>query len=207
MSNTEVNNESVLVERLEEAIATLTRVKNDGEVTAAFSAAVEATIRAVESGGRVLLCGNGGSSADSQHFAAELVGKFMLHREPWSAISLSDNVAAITAIGNDYVYADVFARAVKAHGRSGDVLIGFSTSGESANVVAAFDSARQLGITSVAFVGPGGSPLSSVADIAIHVDGPNTARIQEGHKVVGHALFEIVEQRLVDSSGGSGASS
>jgi D-sedoheptulose 7-phosphate isomerase len=190
--------------RVAETITVLQRIADDENFARCFSHAVDAIVDAVAAGGRVLLCGNGGSAADAQHFAAELVGKFMLHRQPWSAIALGDNIAAVTAIGNDYDYADVFARAVEAHGRSGDVLVAFSTSGKSRNVIAACQTAKQLGLTTVAFVGPGGSRLSAVADLALHVDGQNTARIQEGHKVVGHTLFELVERRLVEETPADG---
>lgn len=183
--------------RVHEAIDVFQRMGRDEELADALTQAVAITVRALRSGGKILLCGNGGSSADAQHFAAELVGKFMLDREPWAAIALSDNVAAVTAIANDYAYEDVFARGVRAHGRTGDVLIGLSTSGKSRNVVAAFEAARALGVLTVAFVGPGGSPLADVADIVLHVDGAGTARIQEGHKLLGHTLFELVESELV----------
>ena len=184
--------------RVAETIEVLQNVADDDGFAACFAQAVDVTVDAIADGGRVLLCGNGGSAADAQHFAAELVGRFMLHRQPWSAIALADNIAAVTAIANDYDYAQVFARAVQAHGRQGDVLVAFSTSGKSRNVIAACEMANGLGLATVAFVGPGVSGLSRVADIALHVDGRNAARIQEGHKVVGHTMFELVERRLVD---------
>jgi D-sedoheptulose 7-phosphate isomerase len=197
MSNPETHAATLRL-RVAETIAVLQNVADDDDFGSCFARAVDVTVDAIADGGRVLLCGNGGSAADAQHFAAELVGKFMLHRQPWSAISLADNIAAVTAIANDYDYAQVFARAVQAHGRPGDVLVAFSTSGKSGNVIAACESANELGLTTVAFVGPGASGLSRVADIALHVDGRNPARIQEGHKVVGHTMFELVERRLVD---------
>lgn len=186
----------LLGDRVAEAIAVFQRMAADTDLAAAFPVAVDSVVEAIRAGGKILLCGNGGSSADAQHLAAELVGKLTRDREPWPAISLSDNVAAVTAISNDYSYAHAYERAVRAFGKPGDVLIGISTSGGSANVVAAIVAANVLGVRTVALTGPGQSAIADAANIALRVDGPNTARIQEGQKFVGHVLFETVELRL-----------
>ncbi len=116
----------------------------DEQVVAAVEASTEAIIQSLRAGGKVLLCGNGGSAADAQHLAAELIGRFCMERAPLPAIALADNVAAMTAIGNDYSYEDVFVRSVRGLGRPGDVLIGLSTSGSSRNVLAAMTAATRL---------------------------------------------------------------
>ena len=149
-----------------------------------------------ETGGKLLLCGNGGSAADAQHLAAELVGRFILDRNPSAAIAPRDNVAALTAIANDYDYADVYARSVTGLGRSGDVVMGLSTSGHSANVVAALKAGRDGGMVTVALRGPPGSPMDELADHTLCVPGTRTAGIQEGHLLLGHVIFERVEQEL-----------
>lgn len=182
--------------RLRESIEMCQSLLEDPTVVDTVEAVVQATVDAIRSGGKILLCGNGGSAADAQHLAAELIGRFCLDREPFPAVALADNVAALTAIANDYAYADVFARAVRGLGRAGDVVMGFSTSGQSANVVAALMAGREEAMVTVAFVGCPGSAAQQVADHALCVPGERTAGIQEGHMVLGHAIFELVEQEL-----------
>lgn len=191
----------LLRERIDEAVALLEQLRTDPTVAAGVEAGADAIAVALRGGGRVLLCGNGGSAADAQHLAAELVGRFMLDREPWAAIAISDNVAAVTAIGNDYGYDEIFVRGVHAHGRRGDVLVALSTSGRSANVIAALNAARQRGMVTIALVGPDSSLVTDAADTVISVHGPSTARIQEGHKLLGHTIFEIAERQLCQPNG------
>jgi len=168
-------------------------------VLAAVDAATEAIVGSLRQGGKVLLCGNGGSAADAQHLAAELIGRFFLDREALPAVALADNVSALTAIGNDYSYEDVFARGVRGLGREGDVLIGLSTSGSSANVVAALRAGREQGLVTIALVGVAACPMAEQAEQTICVAGPSTARIQEGQMIVGHTIFEAVERALCDN--------
>jgi len=170
----------------------------DERLLAAVEAAAEAIAASLREGGKVLLCGNGGSAADAQHLAAELIGRFFLDRVALPAVALADNVAALTAIGNDYSYEDVFARGVRGLGRSGDVVIGISTSGASANVVAALRAGREGGLVTIALVGVEDCPMAAQAEHTICVEGPNTARIQEGQMIVGHTIFEAVERSLCD---------
>jgi D-sedoheptulose 7-phosphate isomerase len=160
---------------------------------------VRAVVSSLQGFGKLLLCGNGGSAADAQHLAAEMIGRFYLDREPLPAIALSDNVAALTAIGNDYSYEDVFVRGVRAFGRPGDVLIGISTSGASRNVVAALDAAREIGLVTVALVGSEDCAMARTAMHTLCVHGPDTARIQEGQMLVGHTLCELVEREICGS--------
>ncbi len=186
----------ILEDRIREAIAVFESLLNDESLVVVVDAIVHEMVTSLRHGGKVLLCGNGGSAADAQHLAAELIGRFQLEREPLPAIALADNVSAVTAIGNDYSYAEVFSRAVRGLGRRGDVLIGLSTSGRSANVVEALAAAQAMGLVTVAFVGAAGSPMEAVAEHVVRVAGRGTARIQEGHKVLGHIIFELVEREL-----------
>jgi D-sedoheptulose 7-phosphate isomerase len=146
-------------------------------------------------GGQVLLCGNGGSAADAQHLAAELVGRFLVERRAYPAIALSTNTSALTAIGNDYGFDDVFARQVEAHGREGDVLVAISTSGGSPNVLRAVEAAARIGMTTIGLCSPVGQ-LCQRVDIPLVVAANSTPRIQEGHILVGHILCGLVEEEL-----------
>jgi phosphoheptose isomerase len=161
--------------------------------------------RAVQSGGKLLICGNGGSAAEAQHLAAEFVGQLVVRdRRGLPAIALTTDTAILTAWANDRSYEDVFRRQVEALGRPGDVLIGFSTSGNSPNVVEAFRFARSAGIETVLIGGRGGGELAPLADVSIVVPSDNTQRIQEVHAVVVHVLAELVERRLAVSDAASG---
>lgn len=152
--------------------------------------------RAVAAGNKLLFCGNGGSAADSQHLASELTGRFVRERKPLPAIALTTDSSALTCIGNDYSFEEVFARQVVALGRPGDVLIGISTSGNSRNVSRAVDAARAAGVLSVGLLGRDGGELRGKCDISIVVPSESTARIQECHILIGHTLCEIVENEL-----------
>jgi phosphoheptose isomerase len=168
------------------------------------AAAIERAARligeALEAGGQVLLCGNGGSAADAQHMAAELVGRFAIERPGYRAIALSTDTSVLTAIGNDYGYAEVFARQVEGLGRPGDVLVAISTSGRSENVLRAAAKAKDRGLRLVAFLGSPRSPLDELADVALHVDAGSPAVIQQGHITIGHALCAWVEAYLASRS-------
>lgn len=149
---------------------------------------------ALNEGNKILFCGNGGSAADAQHLAAELVGRFVKERESLPAIALTTDTSILTAIANDYSYDDVFSRQVAGLGQAGDVLIGISTSGNSKNVVKAIELAKQKGLKTVAFTGEGGGILGALCDAVIAVPSKNTARIQEMHILVGHIVCELVEE-------------
>jgi D-sedoheptulose 7-phosphate isomerase len=151
---------------------------------------------AVVSGKKVLLCGNGGSAADAQHLAAELMGRLQLERPAYRAVALTTDTSVLTAVGNDYGYADVFARQVEGLGRPGDVLVAISTSGRSENVLRAAAAARAKGMAVVAFLGPAASPLDDSAEVALHVDGDVAGLVQQGHITIGHALCGWVERHL-----------
>jgi D-sedoheptulose 7-phosphate isomerase len=157
-------------------------------------------VDALRSGSKVLLCGNGGSAADAQHIAAELAGRLRRERAGLPAVALTVNPSVLTAVSNDYGYQAVFARQVEALGREGDVLIGISTSGGSANVVEALAEAGRRGMVTIGLVGEGGGPMKEHCDVAIHAPSSDTQRVQEIHIVIGHAICEIVESELFGTS-------
>jgi D-sedoheptulose 7-phosphate isomerase len=147
-------------------------------------------------GGKIMFCGNGGSAADSQHLAAELVGRFIADRRPLSAMALSTDSSALTCIGNDYSFDDVFERQVRGLGREGDCLVGISTSGNSANVLRAVETANAGGMHSIGLLGRDGGKLLGLCSHAIVVPSNTTARIQEAHILIGHTLCGLIEEEL-----------
>jgi D-sedoheptulose 7-phosphate isomerase len=148
---------------------------------------------AIEKGGRVLACGNGGSAADAQHLAGELVGRFLMDREPYSAIALSTDTSVITSLANDFGYESVFERQVVAHGRKGDVLIAISTSGNSPNVLRAVEAAKEIKMKTIGLTGNGGGKMSGLVDILLDADSSLTPRIQETHGFIIHAICDLTE--------------
>lgn len=150
----------------------------------------------LQSGGKILFCGNGGSASDSQHLAAELTGRFIKDRKPLAAIALTTDTSALTSIANDYAFEAVFARQVIALGRPGDLLVGISTSGNSKNICSAVEEAKAIGMTSVGLLGRDGGKLRAMCDHAIVVPSDVTARIQESHILIGHTLCGLIEQQL-----------
>jgi D-sedoheptulose 7-phosphate isomerase len=160
-------------------------------------------VESLRAGGKVLFCGNGGSAADSQHLAAELVGRQNYDRAPAAGIALTVDTSALTALGNDYGFDTVFSRQVEALGRAGDVLIGISTSGRSVNVVRALEAAKTKGITTVSFTGSEPRDMS-IAQHMLRVPASETAKIQELHMVCGHIIFALVERILFPIARSSG---
>ena len=147
----------------------------------------------LQRGHKVLLCGNGGSAADAQHIAAELVGRYEVKRRAWPAIALTTDTSALTAISNDYGYEEVFARQIEALAAANDVVVALSTSGTSANVLKAVKKARELGCKTIALTGAGGEPLASLCDLAVVVPAARTARVQECHITIGHLWCELID--------------
>jgi D-sedoheptulose 7-phosphate isomerase len=185
----------VIRQRVHESIA----VKRDLLADALVDSLARLSDRVISSlrgGGKVIFFGNGGSAADATHLAAEFVGRFAFDRDPMPALSLSDNVSAVTAIGNDYAYDLTFARQLRAFGSLGDVAIALSTSGSSPNVLNAMRVARERGMFTAAFTGVKGAEMASLADLALMVPSPSTARIQEGYMLYAHIMCELVEQEL-----------
>jgi D-sedoheptulose 7-phosphate isomerase len=151
---------------------------------------------ALAAGNKVLLCGNGGSAADAQHIAAELVGRYEDQRRPYPAIALTTDTSALTALSNDFGYEEVFARQVQALAQPGDVLIAISTSGKSPNVVKAAETARDLGCKVIGLTGSSTEPLADYSFITVRVLSERTARVQEGHITIGHLWCEMVDEIL-----------
>jgi D-sedoheptulose 7-phosphate isomerase len=161
-----------------------------------ISKAIDACVLSLQKGGKLMLCGNGGSAADSQHLAAEFTGRFIKDRPPIAAVALSTDTSALTCIANDYSFNEIFARQVQALGKAGDCLIAISTSGNSGNVLAAVAAAKSLGISTIGLLGRDGGKLKAQCDIAIVVPSQVTARIQEAHILIGHSLCGAVELKL-----------
>jgi D-sedoheptulose 7-phosphate isomerase len=159
-------------------------------------AAAQAIISSFKSGHKVFFCGNGGSAADSQHIAAEFVGRFQKERKAWPAIALTTDTSALTALGNDYTFDIVFSRQLEALGQKGDVLVAISTSGNSKNVLEAVKRAKSMGIVTVGVTGGKGGQLAAQCDITIIAASAKTARIQESHLVIFHSICELVENSL-----------
>lgn len=151
---------------------------------------------ALINGGRLLLCGNGGSAADAQHIAAELAGRFLRERRPLPAEALTVNTSVLTAVGNDYSFEEIFARQVRASGRPGDVLIAISTSGNSPNVIRAAEAAAEKGLTVIGFTGAEGGRLKGLCALCLQSPSNTTARIQEMHIFMGHVICELVEDEV-----------
>ncbi len=162
--------------------------------------AAEAMARALAAGRKVLVFGNGGSASDAQHLAAELVGRFLRERRAVAAVALTVDTSILTAVGNDYGFDRVFARQVEALGEAGDVAIAISTSGRSANVLAAMTSARERGLTTIALTGGDGGPAGEAADIHVNVPDRSTPRVQEVHRTLLHVMCEILDERILESN-------
>ena len=165
----------------------------------AVIAVVDACERSLRAGGKLMFCGNGGSAADSQHFATELTVRLRSHieRPSWPALALGLDTSTLTAAGNDYGFHDLFARPLSGLGRAGDVLFGITTSGKSANVVRALSVARSMGIHTVGLLGGDGGPAARLCDHALIVPSTETARVQETHGALGHGILELLEDRLL----------
>ncbi len=163
---------------------------------AGIEAAADMIAAALLSGHKLLACGNGGSAADASHLTTEFVARFDRERRAYPAISLAAHGGDLTAIGNDYSFADLFARQVQAYGKPGDVLAVFTTSGNSENIFRALGAAKALRVKTIAFLGRDGGKSAGLADVELQVGGKITARIQEGHKFLLHTICELVEEQL-----------
>jgi D-sedoheptulose 7-phosphate isomerase len=188
--------EALVRSRIAEHAETVHAMLGDPALLAATCTAAELLAGALRAGRKAIFCGNGGSAADASHLAAELVGRFCLERDPLPALALTDNASALTAIGNDYGFAEVFARQVRGLGQPGDVLVALSTSGGSPNVLAAVEAADALGLRTIALTGRAGGRLAGLAELCLRVPSDDTARVQEGSMLLGHAVCELVEQAL-----------
>lgn len=181
---------------IEESIKLKQSLLEDARFIEQIQRVIDLIVQAYKENKKVLFCGNGGSAADAQHLAAELSGRFYYDREPLYAEALHVNTSYLTAVANDYAYEDVYARMLKASGQKGDVIVGISTSGNSKNVVKAFEIAKQKGMSVVALTGEGGGKMGEMADILLAVPSKDTPRIQECHIMIGHIVCEMVEKAL-----------
>ncbi len=179
--------------QFDELIAGLEQLKTQ---TPVIEAIARRCTDALRQGGKIIFCGNGGSAAQAQHLAAELVGRYKMERPAMNALSLTVDTSNITAIGNDYGYDVIFSRQLEGVGRAGDVLIGLSTSGNSKNVVRAFEQAKKMGIYTIALVGAKGGQMRDMADIALCVPAVTSAHIQEMHITVGHLICDLIEKSI-----------
>lgn len=188
--------EELIKSRLQESAKVKQKILANIDTVKIIAKIAEAIVEAYRRGKKVILFGNGGSAGDAQHIAAEFVGKYYLERAPLPAIALTVNTSSLTAIGNDYSFAQVFAKQLEALGEAGDVAIGISTSGNSENVLEALRVAKTKGLITIGFTGEEGGKLKDVVDYCLHIPSNDTPRIQEGHVTVGHIICEIVEREL-----------
>lgn len=182
--------------RIEQSIAVKTKLLNDAELMNTLACVVEACIEVIRTDKKIWFCGNGGSAADAQHLAAEFTGRYYQDRDPYFAEALHVNTSYLTAVANDYSYDEVYARLIKAKGRAGDIFFGLTTSGNSPNVVKAFEQAQEQGIYTVAMTGQSGGQIKDIADICLCMPSDDTPRIQEAHMLLGHIICEFVENAL-----------
>ena len=185
-----------VTELMRASIATKQTMLGSSELVATIGKVSEILVASLQQGNKVILFGNGGSAADAQHIAAELVGRFAFDRPALPALALSVNSSCVTAIGNDYGFDHVFSRQIEALAKSGDVAVGISTSGNSPNVVKAVLAARQMGLRTVGLTGASGGTLAKSAEFCICVPSEDTARIQECHILIGHIISELVEKEI-----------
>lgn len=181
---------------LHNSIDTKRKVLENPELLNSIEQVVKICTEAFRKGQKVLFCGNGGSAADAQHLAAEFSGRFYSDRNPLPSEALHCNTSYLTAVANDYGYDVVYSRIVKGTGREGDVLVGLSTSGNSVNIIKAFEQARQIGMITVGFTGEGGGAMKALSDYLINVPSTDTPRIQETHITIGHIICQLVEEQL-----------
>ena len=184
----------IIEQRFEEHLRLVQRVRNSKKLMKDIALATAMMKVALVSGHKIMFCGNGGSAADSQHWAAEIVGRFQKERKGMPAIALTVDTSILTAIANDYGYDRIFARQVEALGEAGDVLVGVSTSGNSANVLAAIEEAKAKGIKTIGMTAAGGGKMAEACDVCLVIPDKVTARAQEVHGLIGHILCEIVEE-------------
>ena len=192
MTNPDTPHTDLLARSLEQHLTTI-RSLLDSQLPE-IEATGKLICEALQAGNKILLCGNGGSAADAQHIAAELVGCYEKQRRSWPAIALTTDTSALTAVSNDLGYEQVFARQVAGLAQTGDVLIAISTSGKSKNVLRAAEKARELGCKTIALTGATAEPLGDLCDIAVAVPSSRTSRVQEAHITIGHLWCEMVDQ-------------
>ena len=183
-------------DRIEDSIRLKQSILEDGTLLETVSALADGIVKCLKNGGKLVLCGNGGSASDALHFAGEIVGRFQMDRMPWPAVVLNADVTTMTSIANDYGYDEVFARQAQAQLRPGDIFIGISTSGDSENVLRAVRVAIEKGVPTAALLGRDGGKIGKLVDYPVIVHGDVTARVQECHITLIHILCELAEGAL-----------
>jgi D-sedoheptulose 7-phosphate isomerase len=186
----------MVIKNIQESIRLKTELLNDKEIINNSNMIAEKIIECYKNGNKVFFCGNGGSFADAQHLSAELSGRFYFDRDPLEVVLLAANVSYLTAVGNDYSYSDIFSREIKSSVKEGDILICFSTSGKSKNVIKSIGVAKNKGAIIVSFIGNDGGEMKDISDYNLIIPSNNTARIQECHTLLGHTILEIVENKM-----------
>ena len=178
----------------------MTTMLSDDGLLIKIAEAAEVCVTCLKNGGKILLAGNGGSAADAQHIAAELMSRFTLDRDSLPAIALTTDTSILTAVGNDFGFEKLFARQVQGLGNKSDVFIGYSTSGKSSNILLALKEARAKDLICIGLTGNAGGPMTGLCDILLEIPSSDTPKIQEGHLVLGHILCGLVEQQLFQTS-------
>jgi D-sedoheptulose 7-phosphate isomerase len=180
---------------ISESIVVKNKVLSDGHLLKIVEEIVRVVVAALKEGNRIYFCGNGGSAADAQHLAAEFSGRFYLDRDALPAEALHCNTSYLTAVANDYSYDVIYARLIKGIAHKGDILFGLSTSGNSANIVKAFETARDKGVVTIGFTGESGGKMKPLSDLLVNAPSSNTPRIQEVHMLLGHIICQLVEEQ------------
>jgi len=188
----------IIQRSIQSSIEVKQAILNDKILVSKIEETATLMIETLRNDGKIFFCGNGGSAADAQHLAAELSGRFYFDRPSLNSEALHCNTSYLTAVANDYGYHHIFARLLKGCAKAGDLIIGLSTSGNSENIIYAFETAKELKIKTVAFTGSAGGKIQPFADVLINVPSTDTPRIQEAHITIGHILCEIVEATLFD---------
>ncbi|MDB5275656.1 MAG: D-sedoheptulose 7-phosphate isomerase [Ferruginibacter sp.] len=185
-----------IADRVNASIAVKQQLLADEKIISTVATCVDIIVTAFNNGNKVLFCGNGGSAADAQHLAAEFSGRFYIDRDALPAEALHCNTSYLTAVANDYSFDLIYARLIKGLGKKGDVLVGLSTSGNSANIVNAFETAKEKEMITIGFTGFTGGAMKEISDYLLNVPSTDTPRIQESHILLGHIICELVEERL-----------
>lgn len=185
-----------ILEEYRQTLDLFSKIVKDESLFSQVEKVADLCCEAIKLGGKVIFCGNGGSAADSQHLAAEFVSKLSYDRPALSAIALTTDTSALTAIGNDYGYVYAFSRQVDAIAKEGDVLVGISTSGKSKNVIEAIKAAKKVGVVTVGLLGQDGKEIGDLADYQVNIPSDKTPKIQEGHIATGHIICALVEDRF-----------
>jgi D-sedoheptulose 7-phosphate isomerase len=192
--------QSLIVARIRDCAAVMQSLLESREYQSSVSDVAAAMTKCLRAGNKVLFFGNGGSAADAQHLAAELIGRFLKERESLPGLALSTNTSILTAIGNDYSFEEIFSRQIAGLGRAGDVAFGITTSGNSPNVLRAMTVAREKKLVTVGLTGRSGGKLAKAVDHCIRIPSEQTPRVQEGHILTGHTLCELVEDAFFEES-------